>query len=308
MRFLSIQSHVAYGYVGNRAATFPLQRLGHEVWAVNTVQFSNHTGYGSWRGSVMPAEQVRDVLAGIEALGVLPRCHAVLSGYLGDATLGAIVLDAVAHVRRANPAALWCCDPVIGDVDRGIFVRPGIVELFRDEALPQADIATPNRFELEILTGREVRTLDEAISAADQILALGPRLVLVTSLDRRDGPAETIEMLAVSRAQAWLIATPLLPFAIAPNGTGDAVAALFTAHLMKSGDPGAALGETASSIWGVLEATARSSERELQLVAAQEELVAPRRRFTAQAIAVDPGRLDDVGGPLPGRTAASGPR
>ena len=307
MRFLSIQSHVAYGYVGNRAATFPLQRLGHEVWAVNTVQFSNHTGYGSWRGSVMPAEQLREVIAGVEALGVLPRCHAVLSGYLGDATLGAVVLDAVARVRRANPAALWCCDPVIGDVDRGIFVRPGIVELFRDEALPRADIATPNRFELEVLTGRTVRTLDEAIAAADQLLALGPRLILVTSLDRSDGPADSIEMLAVSRTQAWLIATPLLQFAIAPNGTGDAVAALFTAHLMDSGDPGAALDATASSIWGVLQATIRSGERELQLVAAQDELVSPQRRFAATPVAVDAARLDEARGSISARVAA-GPR
>jgi pyridoxine kinase len=197
---------------------------------------------------------------------------------------------------------------VIGDVDSGIFVRPGIVELFRDEALPRADIATPNRFELEILTGRKVRTLDDAIAAADQILALGPRLVLVTSLDRSDGPPDSIEMLAVSRTQAWLIATPLLKFPIAPNGTGDAVAALFTAHLMDSGNPGAALGATASSIWGILQSTVQSGERELQLVAAQDELVAPQRRFVAATVAVDATRLDDAGGPAWPHAVAGGPR
>ena len=113
MRFLSLQSHVAYGYVGNRAATFPLQRLGHEVWAVNTVEFSNHTGYGAWRGRTAPADQVADIVHGIEALGLLSRCDALLTGYVGDAALGDVVLDTARKVRAANPqgrsgAAIRC--------------------------------------------------------------------------------------------------------------------------------------------------------------------------------------------------------
>jgi pyridoxine kinase len=282
MRFLSLQSHVAYGYVGNRAATFPLQRLGHEVWAVNTVEFSNHTGYGAWKGRTASAEQVADIVHGIEALGMFARCDALLTGYVGDAALGDVVLETVAKVRSANPRAVWCCDPVLGDIDTGIYVKPGIDAFFKDRALPLADLITPNHFELEHLTGRTVETLDEAVAAARSLLD-GPRLALITSF-RHKGHAEQIEMLAVTPEAAWRIVTPLIAFEIMPNGTGDAVAALFTAHWLESGDIASALASSASSIYAVLEATRAMGERELQLVAAQDRLVSPPRRFTAERL------------------------
>lgn len=283
MRFLSLQSHVAYGYVGNRAATFPLQRLGHEVWAVNTVEFSNHTGYGAWRGRTAPAEQVAEIVAGIEALGLLPRCDALLTGYVGDAALGDVVLDTARRVRAANPRAVWCCDPVLGDIDTGIYVKPGIDSFFRQRAIPAADLVTPNHFELEHLTGRTVSTMADALAAA-RILLKGPRLVLITSLRRADAASDQVEMVAVGAHEAWRIATPLIGFDIAPNGTGDAVAALFSAHWIESGDVPGALGKAASSIFAVLEATKALGERELQLVAAQDGIVAPTRRFTAEKL------------------------
>jgi pyridoxine kinase len=170
---LSIQSAVAYGHVGNSAAVFPLQRLGFEVWPVDTVQFSNHLGYGAYRGTVLSAESVGEVILGVEERGVLPGCAAVLSGYLGDPALGAVVLDAVARVKSANPAALWCCDPVIGDVGIGIYVRPGIAEFFRDQALPVADIVTPNLFEAQFLTGRTIDGPETALEAAAVLRARG---------------------------------------------------------------------------------------------------------------------------------------
>jgi pyridoxine kinase len=283
MRFLSLQSHVAYGYVGNRAATFPLQRLGHEVWAVNTVEFSNHTGYGVWKGRTASAEQVADIVQGIESLGMLARCDALLTGYVGDAALGDVVLDTVRKVRAANPRAVWCCDPVLGDIDTGIYVKPGIDAFFKDRALPLADLITPNHFELEHLTGRKIETLDEAVAAARDLLK-GPRLALVTSFLRAGAADEQIEMLAVTPDAAWRIVTPLIAFEVMPNGTGDAVAALFTAHWLESGDIASALGKATSSIWAVLEATRTMGERELQLVAAQDRLVSPTRRFAAERL------------------------
>lgn len=283
MRFLSLQSHVAYGYVGNRAATFPLQRLGHEVWAVNTVEFSNHTGYGAWRGRAASAEQVSEIVQGIEALGQLSRCDGLLTGYVGDAALADIVLDTARRVRAANPRAIWCCDPVLGDIDTGIYVKPGIDAFFRDRAIPAADLVTPNHFELEHLTGRTVATMDEALSAARTLLN-GPRLALITSLRRADALPDTIEMVAVTREAAWRVATPMIGFPIAPNGTGDAVAALFTAHWIAGDEIADALGKAASSIFAVLEATEAMGERELQLVAAQDRLVAPPRRFMAERL------------------------
>jgi pyridoxine kinase len=286
MRVLSIQSHVAYGYVGNRAATFPLQRLGHEVWAVNTVEFSNHTGYGAWKGRVAAPDQVRDVIAGIAERGALSTCDAVLTGYMGDAALGEVVLEAVAMVRAANPRAVWCCDPVIGDIDRQVYVRPGIPEFFRDRIVAQSDILTPNHFELEWLSGHKVSTLKETLSAARALMGRGPHpsIMLVTSLRRSDAPEGTIEMLALTREAAWLVATPELAFPIAPNGTGDAVAALFLAHWHAHRDVGRALEDVAASIFAVLEATLASGERELRLVTAQDLLVSPTHRFNAMKL------------------------
>ena len=283
MRFLSLQSHVAYGYVGNRAATFPLQRLGHEVWAVNTVEFSNHTGYGAWKGRAAPAEQVADIVHGIEALGMLAKCDALLTGYVGDAALADVVLQTAAKVRAANPRAIWCCDPVLGDTDTGIYVRPGIDAFFRERAIPAADLITPNHFELEHLTGAKVTTMPEALAAVRTLLK-GPRLALLTSLIRADAPAGQIEMLAVTGDAAWRIATPLIGFDIMPNGTGDMVAALFTAHWLQDRSIGSALEKAAASVYAVLETTQAMGERELQIVAAQDRLVAPPRRFAAERL------------------------
>jgi pyridoxine kinase len=149
VKILSIQSSVAYGHVGNSAAVFPLQRLGHEVWPVLTVHFSNHTGYGAWRGPLLAPTDVADVINGIDDRGVLGEADAVLSGYQGDPAVGAVILDTVARVKGLNPDAVYCCDPVMGDVGRGMFVRPGIPEFMRDTVVPQADILTPNHFELD---------------------------------------------------------------------------------------------------------------------------------------------------------------
>lgn len=282
MNILSIQSSVAYGHVGNSAAVFPLQRLGFSVWPVNTVHFSNHTGYGDWRGSVLPAEDVAEVIRGIEERGVLPDCDAVLSGYVGDASLGRVVLDAVVRVKEANPRATYCCDPVMGDTGRGFFVRPGIPEFMRSEAVPAADVVTPNQFELEFLAGRAINTLDEALAAADGALALGPGLVLVTSLMRRDAPAGTIEMLAASAEGAWLVETPLLPLSV--NGAGDVTSALFLAHLLRGIRPEEALSKTASSVYALLEETHRVHAQEIRLVAAQNAVADPPDRFPSRQV------------------------
>ena len=152
MKVLSIQSSVAYGHVGNSAAVFPLQRLGHEVWPVHTVNFSNHTGYGAWRGPLIPPTDVADVITGIEDRGVLGQVDAVLSGYQGGAGIADVILDAVARVKAANPAATYTCDPVMGNATSGCFVDPAIPPIIRERVVPAADVITPNQFELGFLT------------------------------------------------------------------------------------------------------------------------------------------------------------
>jgi pyridoxine kinase len=281
MNILSIQSWVAYGHVGNASAVFPLQRLGAEVWAVNTVQFSNHTGYGTWRGQVFGAELVSDLVQGIEDRGALPGCDAVLSGYMGDAAIGEAILEAVAKVKAANPKALYCCDPVIGDVGRGVFVRPGIPEYMRDRAVPAADLITPNQFELEHLTGLKVTTLAEAKLAVAALQALGPRAVLVTSLKVAETPEDQIELLAAEGGEFHRVRTPMLPLSV--NGAGDAIAALFLFHRIKTGSVAAAAAAAASSVYGLLRRTSEAGSREILTVSAQEEFVAPSRVFLPEA-------------------------
>ncbi len=282
MNILSIQSSVAYGHVGNSAAVFPLQRMGFEVWPVNTVHFSNHTGYGEWRGSVLPAEDVAGIIRGIEERGVLAGCDAVLSGYMGDASLGEVIVGAVGSVKGLNTTAIYCCDPVMGDAGRGFFVRPGIPEFIKEVAVPAADVITPNQFELEFLTGVKVRDLEDALGAADEARRLGPETVLTTSLRRMDSAADTIEMMAVSKEGTWLVQTPML--ALEVNGAGDATAALFLARLLRGAALPEALSMTASAVYAVLEETRRTGSREMRLVSAQESIAEPPRRFEARQI------------------------
>ena len=277
MSILSIQSSVAYGHVGNSAAVFPLQRLGVEVWPVHTVHFSNHTGYGAWRGPLLPADDVRAVIQGVEERGAFPAVDAVLSGYQGGEDIGDVILDAVARVKAANPDAIYACDPVMGNAKSGCFVHPAIPVLLRERVVPAADLITPNQFELGFLTDTQPRTIDETLASVDLARAMGPSTVLVTSVERPDAPQDTIEMMAVTGDGAWIVQTPRLP--MKANGSGDVTAALFTAHLLETGDPSVALARTASSVFDLLQTTLDSGERELQLVQSQEALAHPRMQF-----------------------------
>lgn len=282
MNLLSIQSHVAYGHVGNAAATFPLQRIGVEVWPVHTVQFSNHTGYGAWQGAVFDAAMIRDIVQGIANRGVLGECDGVLSGYMGSAAIGEAILDVVSRVKGANPAALYCCDPVIGDAGRGIYVREGVAEFIRDKVVPAADMLAPNQFELDYLSRRASERLVDALVAIDAVHRLGPRVILVTSLRTRETPDDCIDLLVSDREGQFRLRTPHLPIAV--NGAGDAIAALFLAHYLRLGSAAGALKCAASSVFGVLARTAERGAREMLLVEAQQELVEPSRVFEPEAV------------------------
>ena len=276
---LSVQSSVAYGHVGNSAATFPLMRMGVEVWPVLTVHFSNHTGYPSWRGPMLAAADVAEVVRGISDRGVLGQVDAVLSGYQGDPDVGNVILDTVAEVRQQNPAAIYCCDPVMGDVDRGFYVRGGIPALMRDRVVPAAQVVTPNQFELEALTGLPAATHAELLAAADAVRELGPETVLVTSVVLADADPNTMAMVAVNGVGAWSVTTPRLARSF--TGAGDLTAAVFLAQLLRAGDVPTALASTTAAVFGVLRMTVESGRLELALVQAQDELVHPSRQFTA---------------------------
>ena len=253
---LSIQSSVAYGHVGNSAVTFPLMRMGVEVWPVITVHFSNHTGYGAWRGPLLSAADLRDVVRGIDERGVLGEVDAVLSGYQGGEDIGAMILDAVALVKLRNPAAIYCCDPVLGDADRRLATScPELPEFMREQVVPAAQIITPNQFELESLTGLPVSTMDDVLNAADAARSLGPDVVLVTSVVRRGWHGQgTIDMVAVDADGAWLVTTPRLAHTF--TGSGDVTAATFLASPAADvQDLPRALAHTAAVIYGLLVVT-----------------------------------------------------
>ncbi len=282
MKILSIQSAVAYGHVGNSAAVFPLQRIGVEVLPVYTVNFSNHTGYGSWRGPLISPDDVREVILGIEERGVFPQIDVVLSGYQGSEGIADVILETVDRIKRANPDAVYSCDPVMGNAASGCFVAPAIPVLLRERVVPAADIITPNQFELGFLTGTQPDTLESTLASVELVRASGPQTVLVTSVERPDREPGSIEMLAVDDTGAWIVRTPYIP--MKANGSGDVTAALFTAHYRRSGDLADSLARTTSSVFDLLTRTHVSGERELQLVQSQESYAHPRMQFEVRQV------------------------
>lgn len=282
MNILSIQSHVTFGHVGNSAAVFPLQRAGHEVWPVHTVNFSNHTGYGDWGGPMLPASDVTSIIDGIEKRGAFEKIDAILSGYQGGPDIAGAIIDAVNRIKAVNPKALYACDPVMGNAKSGCFVSDEIPPLLRDKVVPVADIITPNQFELGYLTGHEVGTLEQTLEAVKAAQEIGPKTVLVTSVKRPETPEDTIEMLAVDGDRACIVATPHLPFK--RNGSGDVTAALFTGHYVETHDAKLALKRTASSVYDLLHNTYEADSQELQLIESQDVFANPQLQFQVEEL------------------------
>ncbi len=286
MRILSIQSWVAYGHVGNAAALFPLQRLGAEVLAVHTLQFSNHPGYGRFRGMPFPPSHVAEVVTGLAERGILAECDGVLSGYLAQVGTGAAVLRAVAEMRAANPHGLYCCDPVCGDDGPGIYVQPDLPRFFLKDALPAADITTPNRFELAYLTANPCLTLAEVKAAIAALQGKmrkdGLQTVLVSSANTECTPAEAVDTIVGEAGAFYLLRTPKLP--LQPSGSGDLLAALFFYHRLQGNSGREALENAVSVLFGILRRTAELGRRELAMIAAQDEIITPSRRFCAEAV------------------------
>ena len=281
MPVLCLNSHVAYGYVGNDAAGFCLRRLGVEAWQIDTVALSNHPGYGACTGRVVPAADLRALVDGVTARGVLAGTDALLSGYLGAADQAAVVAHAATSLRAANPRALVIADPVMGDTDPGLYVAREVADALAHEVVPLADVVTPNAFELGWLTGRPVTDRDSALAAAQALRATGPGLVIVTSIPEGEG---NLGLLAVTATRSWALSVPKLRFPVAPNGAGDALAGLLAAHLTRGAAPDRALAAAGNAIHRVLEATRDAGRRELALPAAQDALADPGTRFPVAAL------------------------
>ena len=279
---LSIQSAVAYGHVGNSAAVFPLQRIGHEVWPVYTVNYSNHTGYGAWGGPIIPADDVAAVLNGIRDREAFSLIDGILTGYQASPEIADVIVGTVRDIKAENPDAIYTCDPVMGSATSGCFVADSIPPLFRSTIVPAADIITPNQFELGYLTERDVFDLDSTLAAVDAAREMGPSTVLVTSVKRPETPEDAVEMIAVDDHGKWIVRTPRLPFK--RNGSGDVTAALFTGHYLRGRDAKDALAKTASSVYDLLRVTLEADSQELKLVEAQDYYANPQLQFEVEAL------------------------
>lgn len=282
---LSIQSHTVFGHAGNSAAEFPMRRLGANVWPLNTVQFSNHTQYGHWAGTVMPASHLTDIARGIGDIDRLKTCNAVLSGYLGSAEQGEAILEIVRMVKAANPEAWYFCDPVMGHPEKGCIVAPGVAEFHTQVLLPASDIIAPNLLELEILSGHPVADVAQAVATARELIAKGPKVVLVKHLARAGYRSDRFEMLLVTADEAWHIARPLIDFGVRqPVGVGDLTSGLLLVDLLHGLSLQQALEHVTAAVYEVMLKTHQMGEYELQLVAAQQAIAEPQQFFAAEKL------------------------
>jgi len=277
MAILSIQSQVSYGYVGNSVAQPALQALGHDVWAVPTVLFSNHPGYGAFQGDVRPSDDIRRVLKGVLALAATDHCDAILSGYLGRSTTGVVVHDTVITLRRRCPELLYVCDPVIGDVSEGVYVDAGLVDIFRDCLLPMADVITPNAFELSLLSDAPVTSISAAVAAARHLISNGPRYVIVTSVVDPDRPGKLTTLL-VSADQAVAISHARIDQP--PKGAGDLLTAIWLGRHLNGEAAGPALAAAVGSVFDLIGQAAYLADRELPVIRQRHLLLMPDSRLS----------------------------
>lgn len=282
---LSIQSHVVYGRAGNSAAVFPMLRAGVEVWPLNAVQFSNHTQYAAgWRGTVSSPGDLTDIVSGLVDIGVLGRCDAVLTGYIGSAGQGAAIMGIVKRVKSLNPKAWYFCDPVMGHPEKGCKVAPGVAEFHREHSVEVADMVSPNVLELGVIVGRELDSVEDCLDAARVVIERGPRMVLVKHLSYAARDPHNFEMILATRDEAWHVSRPMVEFARQPVGVGDLTSGLLLASLLKGMGFKDALEFTTAAVYEVMLATEAAGEYELALVAAQEYMMAPRRKFAAEKL------------------------
>ncbi|NRA73510.1 MAG: pyridoxal kinase [Rickettsiales bacterium] len=269
MAILSIQSHVAYGYVGNKAATYPLQALGYDVWPVNTVQFSNHTGYKKWQGEIFPRKHIKEVILGLEELEVINKCQAILSGYMGSSEICEEVQDTVNRFKKKNENLIYLCDPVIGNTS--CYVRPEVLEFFKKKL--KADIITPNQFEAEILSGIKIIDKNSIKIIAQKFHSLGIKIVIITGIKfTNDTPDHSYTFISNGKSN-YMIKTQEHSFSMPISGTGDLFSALYLGYYLSSKEPITALQKTVTSVDQAVRNTLQSQERELQVLSVDYKML-----------------------------------
>ena len=279
---------------------FPLQLLGFDVDVINSVHFSNHTGYKSgWEGNVMNGSELESILEGLERNQLLDQVGHLLTGYIGSESFLRSVLKVLQKVKEHNSSARYVCDPVLGDNGK-FYAPPELVPIYKQEIIPLADVVTPNQFEAEQLTGLSIKTIEDAKNACDILHGLGPQCVIITSatlIDDSKGEKK-MTILASKRLEnnssgdpeyeRWCIDSPILPGRY--TGTGDLCAALFLAWTAKEpGDMASALQKVISTMYSVIKRTLEKegetvASNELKIIQSKELIEAPPVLFHARRI------------------------
>jgi pyridoxine kinase len=284
-KILTVQSHVVYGYVGNKVATFALQRLGNEVLPINTLQFSNHTGYEKWHGQVFTAEHVEDVIIGLKENDMLYQCNAIITGYIGDESIGEVVLSAVDEIKSQNKSAIYCCDPVMGDTEQGFYVNADVQKYMRLKAISNADIITPNQFEASALANQKIETLEDAQLVARKLFSLGPRIIVITSMFYSGMEFGAVANMVFDGINFYICQTPYIASMNNVSGTGDLFASVFLSHYLKGNEIEQVLQMTVSSVYSIIEASSNQKNlNELSVVDNQGYLLNPQHFFSVKKL------------------------
>lgn len=286
--------------MGNKAAVFPLQLLGFDVDVINSVHFSNHTGHPrGFKGDVLNGDQLRSILTGLEENGLLENIGHLLTGYIGSESFLKAILDVLKKVREKSKSVRFVCDPVMGDNGK-FYVPPELVAAYRDQVIPQADVVTPNQFEVEQITGIVIKTQADALRACHALHNMGPSLVFITSMVLDENDTEDGDSMAIIASQrrelhagdqnqdeVWRIDTHIVPGYF--TGTGDLCAALLLGHTSDSYELSTAIEKVTNTMYAVISRTAASSgesvtSRELKLVQSKKDIEDPPQAYTAYKV------------------------
>lgn len=281
LRVLSIQSHVVHGYVGNKSATFPLQVLGFDVDAINSVHFSNHTAYGNWKGQKLTAEELWTDFQGLEENDIANYTH-LLTGYVGSAEFLEVVVRIAKRVREINPSIVYLCDPVLGDNGR-LYVPKELIPIFRDDLLPLADIITPNQFEIETLTGIKVTEEKDAWKATEICHQKNVKTVIISSSELDSSGTLTILGSSPSAAEGSKFRIRVKKLSAHFTGTGDLFSALILAwHAAHPEHVHTALEKATATLQAVCKRTveglpegAPAKDRELRIIQSKHDIENP---------------------------------
>jgi pyridoxine kinase len=282
--------------VGNKAAVFPLQLLGFDVDFINSVNFSNHTGYeNGLTGDVMNGDQLQKILQGLEQNNLLEDVGYMLTGYIGSVSFCEAVLDVLKTLRKHNENVRFVCDPVLGD-DGRFYVPKELVKVYRETIIPAADVVTPNQFEVEQLTGLFIKTMDDARKACDALHNMGPSTVFITSVvlaEESESSEKTIAIVASRRNKGgedelWRTDCPMIPGKF--TGTGDLTASLLLGHLAKDPDNlPLVMEKVINTMYVIIQRTHESvgstiKSRELKLIQSKHDIENPPSTFKAKRI------------------------